>query len=82
MGYETLIPEILGALGIFFLFWGIDDLFIDAILFKKKLVPKKIKEDDLIHFEKTREKKIAIVVPAWKESDVIYPKEVINLIIT
>jgi bacteriophage N4 adsorption protein B len=62
--------------GVCFLFSGIDDLFVDAYYYIRKLyrrlfVAKKypqLTEDDL---RKVAEKPIAILVPAWQEQAVI-----------
>jgi adsorption protein B len=56
-----------------FLLFGLDDIFIDAVAWLKRLGPKELKVDELRSLNQRPEKRIAIMLAAWKEEDVIAP---------
>jgi adsorption protein B len=67
--------EFLGYLlflfGFLYLLFGLDDCLVDILAFTKRLSPRKILEAEWVRISKLPEKKIAIIVPAWKESNII-----------
>lgn len=65
------MQTILVILGISFLFFGLEDIFIDFIAYFKKLRPRNISSSELSLLKNADQKKIAIIVPAWDESNVI-----------
>lgn len=50
---------------------GLEDFWLDLIAFRRGLKPQRIKLSDLKQWLKDPEKKIAILVPAWKEGEII-----------
>lgn len=65
------LPWLAFGLSILYLISGLDDLFIDLIAGLRNLQPEELKTDDLHVLRKMPQKKIAIIVPAWKESAII-----------
>ncbi|NBX76992.1 MAG: hypothetical protein EBQ92_10595 [Proteobacteria bacterium] len=65
-----LALAIVAFAGIYFL-CGLDDLVIDFFVLSKDLRPKELSARDKVQLTNRREKKIAILVPAWKESNII-----------
>ncbi len=51
--------------------FAIDDIFIDAIANFFELGPKRIDDIEKQGLKRLNEKRIAIIIPAWKEADVI-----------
>lgn len=65
----VLYPMLLVSLAIFI--FGLDDLFIDICAWVMSLRPKKITFEHILKWMALPEKKIAIMVANWHESDVI-----------
>lgn len=63
--------HILLILGSLYLLLGLDDLFLDLVAHKEKLEPLELSPDDKEQLQKLKQRRIAIVVPAWKESNII-----------
>lgn len=70
-GINEILTCSLLSLAILYLLLGLDDLLIDLVAFKKKLKPRELSEEDKIKLDRLRQKKIAILVPAWRESNII-----------
>jgi len=51
--------------------FALDDIFVDAVANFFELGPKKIDDLEKHSLKKLKEKRIAIIIPAWKEADVI-----------
>lgn len=62
-----------------YLFFGLDDLFIDIIAYFRGLFPRTIASDSLENLKKNKQKKIAVMVPAWNEGNIIKRMLVGNL---
>lgn len=58
-------------LAIAYLLLGLDSLWIDWMFLKKNLGAELVTEDDLATWIREPERKILILVPAWKESKII-----------
>ena len=58
-------------LGIFYVILGVDDLFIDLVAWFKRLVPKELRSRQLIEMARLPQRRIAIIIPAWDEGDII-----------
>ncbi len=54
-----------------YLVFGLDDLVIDFFVLSRGLRPKELSPKDKDQLSNKKEKKIAILVPAWKESNII-----------
>lgn len=68
-GLDTALLAIAGPISIYIVISGIDDLFIDCVwLFQT--IRKLIRPDPPVRLD-LPQKRIAIIVPAWKEYDVI-----------
>jgi len=65
-----VIPIII-SIAVLFLCLGLDDVLIDLFVIYKKLKPKELLPKEKFHLNKVRQKKIAVLVPAWKESQII-----------
>jgi adsorption protein B len=63
----------IGFLVLCFLYsWaGVEDFSLDLVSFWRRLKPQRIKLSELKRWLKTPEKKIAILVPAWQEGEII-----------
>lgn len=66
-----MVTAVLVGLAIFYVVSGLDDLFIDLVAWFKRLGPKKLDEVELTALRGREEKRIAILVPAWREAGVI-----------
>jgi len=55
----------------FYLVFGLDDILIDLVVFSKGLKPRELSSQDRVKMTQKKERKIAILVPAWKESSII-----------
>lgn len=64
--YPTLI-----WLGVFYLICGLDDLFIDLVALFDNQGPRKLNTKLLKKMMAAPQKRIAIIVPAWKEGQII-----------
>ena len=62
-----LLTVLLGTL-----LFGVDDLIIDCLAYLKSLFPKKISEKEKHELLTKPEKKMAIMIPAWDEGEVIF----------
>lgn len=58
-------------LAIAYLILGLDSFWIDWIVFRKHLRPEPLSLKEIEEWNKLPEKKIFILVPAWKESNII-----------
>jgi len=58
-------------LAVTYLLLSIDSLWIDWLVWRKKIRPTYVTETDLKKIEKEPEKKILIFVPAWREAKII-----------
>lgn len=63
--------DLLVALGVVYLVFGVEDLFVDLVASLRRLRPKELTKRDLAELDRLPQKPIAIVVPAWKESAII-----------
>lgn len=67
--------EVIGYFLIFcsfiYLFLGVDDCIVDFLAFVHRLSPRKISDKEWRQIAEVPERKIAIIVPAWKESNII-----------
>lgn len=66
-----ILVSIFGGLSWCYLIWGLEDCFIDALAFFRKLKPKNLSENELQRLCRMSEKPIAIIIPAWREANVI-----------
>lgn len=64
--YYTLL-----VLSVFYLILGIDDLIIDFMRWRKSVRPQELTDAMKKELFQIPEKKIAILIPAWKESEII-----------
>ncbi len=69
--YFTWVYPVLIWLGVFYLLCGLDDLFIDLVAVFDNQGPRKLNAKLLKKMTTTPEKRIAIIVPAWKEGQII-----------
>ncbi len=67
----SLSLAVLCGLSIVYLFSGLDDLFIDLYSVIHRLGPKPIPPAEWNQVEALPEKRIAVLVPAWRESHII-----------
>ena len=65
-----LVTSVIGFAFVY-LFFGFDDLWIDWIAYRKQLKPRKLTEEEKHRWTLLKQKRIAILIPAWKESNVI-----------
>lgn len=66
-----MLTEVVFALMLLVCLFVVDDLFIDAIAFAKRLGPKKLTSERLAQWRALPERNIAIVVANWHEAEVI-----------
>jgi adsorption protein B len=66
-------------IGVVFLVGSLDDLFIDLAHFLGGLSPSKVSGETWLLWRTRPEKPIAVMIPAWKESDVLEAMVVTNL---
>lgn len=59
------------ALSFLYVLLGIDDFFIDLVALVAKLKPRRLSQDDVLDLLEKPQKKIAIIIPAWKEGHII-----------
>lgn len=57
--------------GIFYLIFGLDDLFIDVVAWINVQGPRELSPRMLKKMAMQKQKRIAIIVPAWKEGQII-----------
>lgn len=69
--WNGLALDLLVVLGVLYLVFGVEDLFVDLFAFLRRLKPKELSRRELAELDGLRQKSIAIVVPAWKESRII-----------
>jgi adsorption protein B len=65
-----LVPSLI-VLAVLYLVLGLDELFVDYVFFRNKLCPRELSPRDKKHLSELQEKQIAILIPAWKESNII-----------
>jgi len=54
-----------------YIFFGVDDLFVDLVAWIKRLRPQRLYLDDLGRLERGQQRRLAILVPAWREGEII-----------
>ncbi len=67
---ELLVWLLVGT-SLLYAIFALDDIFVDAIANFFELGPKRIDDLEKHQLKKLKEKRIAIIIPAWKEADVI-----------
>jgi len=60
---------ILFSLG--YLVFALDDFWVDSVAWIKRLFPKHLSKNQLDQLKRRHQKRLAIIVPAWKEAEVI-----------
>src|SRR5688572_24594402 len=70
-GANTVVLDLLFCLAFVYLVSGLDDLFIDIAALVGRVGPKGLKGRDLETLHSRPERHIAVIVPAWKEGDII-----------
>jgi len=70
-GTNALVLELLATLGVAYLVFGLDDLFIDLVALARRLRPREISPAEVERLKTAPQKKIAILVPAWREAGII-----------
>ncbi len=68
---DALYSMIFFNLILLFIILGLDDLFIDIYFWLKRPFPKKYRKEDIDEILLIKEKRIAVMIAAWKEEDVI-----------
>ncbi len=71
MEFNENIVRLLVITSALYAFFAVDDLVIDFVASFFRLGPKKISEIEKASLLRRTEKRIAIIIPAWKEADVI-----------
>ena len=59
------------VLGLGYLFFGLDDLFIDLVAWWNALRPEELEPETMMALRERKERRIAVIVPAWKEGAII-----------
>ena len=70
-GLESVIVPFLNILAVAYLIFGLDDLFIDINAYVRRLFPQRATPTELEELYRLPEKRIAIIIPAWHESEII-----------
>lgn len=68
---DSWLSPLLIFLGCVYFLFGLDDLLIDLIAFKNRLKPKELSPKEKAQLAIRKQKKIAILIPAWRESGII-----------
>lgn len=68
---NELLIGVLSGLSVVYLFSGFDDLFLDVVALVARLRPKELTKSEIQKMESDPQKRIAIIVPAWKEGNII-----------
>lgn len=67
----TWLPWFALGLSMIYLISGIDDFFIDLVAWLKGLRPEELTQETIRRLGTQKQKRIAIIVPAWKEGRII-----------
>lgn len=59
------------GLSLIYLIWNLDSLWIDFLIFKRKIRPQLLTQKDWFEIQALPERKIAILIPTWREENVI-----------
>lgn len=70
-GVNAGLLDLMVVLAFLYLFFGLDDLFVDLIALFGRLGPRALTSADMRGLHGAPEKTIAIIVPAWKEGNII-----------
>jgi bacteriophage N4 adsorption protein B len=70
-GVNDLMLQLLVGLTFVYLISGLDDFFIDAVAWIKRLRPEKLNFKQMQDLMRMPEKNFAIIVPAWDEGEII-----------
>ncbi|HWU42976.1 MAG TPA: glycosyltransferase, partial [Bdellovibrio sp.] len=73
LGFDQLFFAFVFVVVIATTIFTLDDLFIDAIAYLKKLKPRVISQEVLARMKREPQKNIAIMIANWKEAEVLGP---------
>lgn len=73
LGFESLFVNLVYAVVLATFLFTLDDLFIDAVAFFKRLKPRVFSQEDLATMGASSQKRVAIMIANWKEAEVISP---------
>lgn len=71
MDVETTLLAVTFGLGVLFMLFGLDDLFIDVVAWTKGLKPTQLNSKDRKEMDELPQKSLAVIVPCWQEDGII-----------
>ncbi len=70
-GVNGVVLDAMVGLAVLYLVFGLDDFFIDLVALFGRLAPRRLDSKEMRVLHSAPEKNIAIIVPAWKEGEII-----------
>lgn len=71
MSELTAVQWAFTGLSLIYLIWNIDSLWIDWLIFWRKIRPQALTQKEWFEIQALPERKIAILIPTWREENVI-----------
>lgn len=68
---ETTLLTVSFVLGVLFMLFGLDDLFIDLVAWFKGLKPNQVSSEQRKKMDSLPQKSLAVIVPCWQEDGII-----------